>query len=119
MYKNKLKLNLNLNYFNFPLFKEGDCGTIHFINVKAFKIGDLNDEGFFLNDHPIWNKSNFPEGIYWNSFYEVKNTPEDYFNSFYRVSYLPNNKDFHHYVFFMKEGTFECLAESFEEKIKL
>ncbi len=113
--EDNITLFFALNYFIFK-FKEGSVGSIFFKKVRCYRIGKPNDEGFFLNEHELWNKDNFPEGIVWNHFYEAENVPKEHFDSFRQVADFEKAEVLHHYVFFMKEATFECLAESFEEK---
>lgn len=113
--ENNLQLIFPLNYMLFE-FKEGQKAMIEFKNVVAFRCGVPNDEGFDFNDSKIWNRGNIGR-IDWHSFYEATGVPNEYFDSFYKINFKDNLK-FKHYVFFMKEGTFECLSESYEEKIK-
>lgn len=115
--KNNLILSFELNYFKFP-FKEDQIGEIVFNNCHSYQSGKPNDEGFYLNDNVLWNKNNFPE-LEWNCLYEVHGTPDFYLQNFKVLDENQNNLQgkLNHYVFFMKEGTFECLAESYIEKI--
>lgn len=112
-----LILSFELNYFKFP-FKEDQIGEIIFNNCYSYQSGKPNDEGFYLKDNPLWNKENFPD-IEWNCFYEVHGVPDSYVQNFKAVDENQNTSltKLKHYVFFMKEETFECLAESYVEKI--
>lgn len=122
IFENTLSLKFFLNSSKFA-FKEDQKGTIKFINCVMFRVGSPNDEGFFyskikdnIKNDSIWNTSDFPE-IEWDNFYEVQNTPKDHFSRFYKIEDYQNLDNLHHYVFFMKEATFECLAESYTEHI--
>ena len=113
-----LKLSFELNYFKFS-FKEKQKGFIKFHGCKAFRSGIPNDEGFYLSQNIIWN-SNVIKNIDFGSFYEAFNIPKKYYENFYVLN--SNNmgisrEELHHYVFFMKEGTFECIANSYQEQI--
>jgi len=110
-------LSFELNYFKFP-FKEDQIGEIVFSNCYSYQSGKPNDEGFYLNDNAVWNKKNFPD-LEWNCFYEVYGVPNSYVQNFKAVDENQNTSPtkLKHYVFFMKEGTFECLAESYIENI--
>lgn len=117
--RKSLILSFELNYFAFD-FKEDQMGEIIFNNCYSYRLGGPNDEGFYLNQNKFWNKNNFSD-LQWDCFYEVKNTPKIYLEKFkvinpeIGVSKIKLN----HYVFFMKEGTFECLAEFFKENLIL
>lgn len=113
----ELTLLFELNYQIYD-FKEDQIGEIIFHNCYSYRIGDPNDEGFYLKDNEIWNNKNFPN-LEWDCFYKVHGTPDSYLKDFKTVDKNQNNLQgkLNHYVFFMKEGTFECLAESYTEKI--
>ena len=113
VFEDQVKLTFELNYFTFS-FNEEQRGEINFIKCHAFRVGAPNDEGFYLNSNSLWNKNNFPN-LQWDCFYEVIGAPENYFDSFNKITTQSDSKNLHHYVFFMKEATFECLAESFKE----
>lgn len=115
LHGDRLILIFPLNYRLFD-FKEGQKGSIVFFGCTGFRSGAPNDEGFYLKDNKIWNREDLGL-IDWHSFYEVSNVPSDYYDTFYKNNDYKNNTNLKHYVFFMKEGTFECLAESYEEKI--
>ena len=112
-----LVLSFELNYFKFP-FKEDQVGKITFRNCYSYRVGDPNDEGFYLGDNEAWNSKNFPS-IEWNCFYQASGVPGSYLKNFTVVTQDKNDLPIklNHYVFFMKEGTFECLAENYTENI--
>lgn len=116
--KKKLTLMFNLNYQIYN-FKENQVGKIIFNNCHSYRIGNPNDEGFYMGDNKIWNNKNFPN-LEWNCFYEVCDTPDSYLQNFKILYESKDNlkEKLNHYVFFMKEGTFECLAESYIENIE-
>lgn len=113
----KLALSFELNSFIFS-FKEGQLGKIVFNNCYSYRVGNPNDEGYYLNDNVLWNKNNFPD-VEWDCFYQVYDVPVSYFKDFKNLNENQSNSSagFNHYVFFMKEATFECLAESYTENI--
>jgi len=116
--ENNLALSFELNFYIFN-FREGEIGKIIFHNCYSYRLGKPNDEGFYLNDHELWNKKNFSD-LEWNCFYEVKNVPESHFLDFQKISSMDiSGNDLKHYIFFMKEKTFECLAKSYTEDILL
>lgn len=113
LHNNELSLYFRLNSFSFN-FQAGQKGCIKFNDCFALRIGAPNDEGFDLNTDSFWKREQFL-AIQWNSFYEVIDKPSiSYLQKFYKLSErVPPG--IHHYVFFMKEATFECLATSFNE----
>lgn len=115
LYNDELTLIFALNYFTFP-YKEDEKGRIKFSKCAAIRIGGPNDEGFLRNQHPLWNAS--LGSVKWHSFYEVMGTPTEHFEAFYKNGALMESaKNLRHFVFFMKEATFECLAESYKEEV--
>lgn len=109
-----LSFELNPYIFN---FEEGEIGTIVFYDCYSYRVGSPNDEGFSLSDNELWNNKNFSY-IEWDCFYEVQNAPKSYLEKFTKLNKAGFDKrKLKHYVFFMKDGTFECLAENYSEKI--
>ena len=115
--RKELTLSFELNYFIFP-FKEGQFGKIVFNSCYSYRLGKPNDEGFYLDENDLWNKENFPD-LEWNCFYEAQGVPTSYIGTFEMIDRGENNLPvkLNHYVFFMKEATFECLAESYKLEI--
>ncbi|MDB5264657.1 MAG: hypothetical protein JWN64_228 [Parcubacteria group bacterium] len=101
----------------FPLRSE-KLGCIEFINCRGLRSGSPNDEGYYKYNDGFWNINDYPE-IEWHSFYEIKNAPLEYLNQFYIQGEKTelSNPSLKHYAFFMKEGTFECLAEDYREEV--
>ena len=97
-----------------------------------YRVGSPNDEGFFIDprnpgrikNDSRWNHTDFPD-LEFHNFYVVK-------NSDWQRNFGPNaavNKplkdktqdldNLNHYLCLMKEGTFECVARSYEEFIPI
>lgn len=125
----KVSLFFPLNYFVFN-FKEGEYGKIIFHDCLMFRVGDPNDEGLLMlsqqeviNDS-VWSLENFPE-IEVNSFFEIENSDwssilkhKGFINSDVNIESIDRSK-YKHFVFFMKDGTFECVCSNFEEEIPI
>lgn len=98
-------------------------GKLFFEDCLMYRVGDPNDEGFYLfGVDPRYVN---------NSIYCAKNFPDLEFDGFYAVAGVNwkenllgkgtqildseyHDKDAYvHYLFFMKEGTFECIAKSY------
>ncbi len=107
--------------------KESDIDArIIFLEPLMYRVGSPNDEGFYGFDSDLRIKN--------NSIYSHKNFPTLNFCDFHQVTGLDwkngllgegtkildkkykDRENFSHYVFFMKDGTFECVAESYEVK---
>ena len=103
-------------------------GKILFKDCVMYRVGDPNDEGFYsfetnprIRNNSIYSKKNFPD-LKFDCFYEVIG---------YQISEnllgektIILDQDYKekmgtHYIFFMKDGSFECIASDFEiQKIK-
>jgi hypothetical protein len=115
IYGNKVRVRFQLNSFIYAVPEES-YGEVVFTDCMAFRVGKPNDEGYYKYlEHSIWNAEKFPN-IEWDSLYKVTNLPLDYYSDFYKLEDIEENS-LTHFVFFMKEGTFECLATSYEERI--
>lgn len=126
LYKNQLTLKFQLNT-EIHGFMQTDIGKITFANCLMFRVGSPNDEGYTsVQEEGIryspWNKIDFPQ-IKWDSFYEVESSDwssiidyEGYTNNKLMETVKDKSK-FKHFAFFMKEATFECVAESYIEEI--
>jgi hypothetical protein len=106
---------------------------ILFKTVAMLRVGDPNDEGFYGGGKPgiindsMYNRTRFPE-IEWGEFYEVLGFDwikglvgtcydEIYSDSSDPIVLIPNATPadgFRHFVFFMKDGTFECVCKGWE-----
>jgi hypothetical protein len=99
--------------------------AIRFHEVATFRVGDPNDEGFFGGGTP---------GIFNDSIYCWKDFPKIQFFDFYQVSGFDWSNgligtdvkelidrsrwaklELRHFVYFMKDGTFECLCKTWEQ----
>jgi hypothetical protein len=85
LHDDQLTLIFALNYFTFP-YEEGEMGRIKFNRCVAIRVGGPSDEGFFLNEHLLWNSNVGP--VKWHSFYEVTGTPKEHFEAFYKKGVL-------------------------------
>lgn len=108
----------------FTVQDSGVSGAILFMEPLMFRVGDPNDEGFYRSgfepgiiNESIYSKKRFPDLKFWD-FYEV-------FGVDWKSDLLGTSTDvltqnfkekegFHHFVFFMKDGTFECVAREWE-----
>jgi len=102
-----LSLKFFLNHWLFEKFSENDLGEIRFYGANRWRLGATNDEG--------WSKGQcrFSKlAPKWGEFYEVEGdslielSPDDWKTTEYGLGSK-------HYIFYMRDDTFECSAESF------
>jgi hypothetical protein len=98
-----------MNAYRFARFKEGDVGVLRFSNCWRYRLGGTNDEGWYRGQCRF-------SGIApaWGDFYEVKGNlmidsdPEAYEWVTLRSPSLKSR----HFLFYLRDETFECDAES-------
>lgn len=98
-------------------------GKLFFEDCLIYRVGDPNDEGFYLFgadsryvNNSIYCKRNFPD-LEFDAFYVVEgvNWKDNLLGKGTQIldpSYSDKNA-YIHYLFFMKEGTVECVAKSY------
>lgn len=102
-------LEFYLNYFVHDQFKEGDRGRITFSNCHKYYFGGPNDEGYVMGQHR-YSDAELPFGqLYvlktdWKTDFPVN-------SKILNVNIEP--KELHHFIFFLKERTFECVATDY------
>ena len=105
-----VKLDFYLNCFNFDRFKADEKGTLVFNKVHKFSFNSMNDEGYFMGKYR-YKQTELP----WGEFYQLDT---DWQNDFHEnvIILLPNadNENLKHFIFFLRDNTFECVAESFQ-----
>ncbi len=94
-----------MNPFQFSDCNEGDIGQIIFTDCARYRMGTLNDEGWYRGQGRF-------TGIrhHWGQFYEVQGDlklvelPDDW------ETRTPNIADRKHYLFYFRDEDFECDA---------
>ncbi len=104
-----IELTFFLNSFLYQHIDDGEKGTLEFFNVYAYRLGTTNDEGQFR-----FNNKQLP----WGEFYELIDSKwnNDFPNDKVIMNDLTNKKSLRHFIFFMKDKTFECIATDFHFK---
>jgi hypothetical protein len=100
-------------------------GRIRFVAVACYRLGSPNDEGFFCAGDPrifndsMYNYTDFPK-LEFGDFYEVLGF--DWSNGLIGADVVElveknswKSADLKHFVYFMKDGTYECLCNSWHE----
>lgn len=106
---NDVILKFFLNAFQFPVFEEEELGFITFKNCAKYRLGSTNDEGWYSGQCRF--SKLLPK---WGEFYELSgdnellNSPSDW----KKVSGNSSNQK--HYLFYFRDNTFECIADSWE-----
>ncbi len=100
-----LRLTFWMNAFRFPDYNEDDIGEIIFKDCSRYRIGILNDEGWY-------RKQGRFTGVHhrWGEFYEVRGD--------LRLDAVPNDWSIrtpdvagrNHYLFYFRDEDFECDA---------
>ena len=98
-------LLFTLNSLQFKRFTSGDTGVIRFKGCSRYRLGETNDEGWYLGQ---CRYSHFAPA--WGEFYEligsdgVADEPNDWVN-------LAAKSPERHFLFYFRDDTFECFAE--------
>jgi len=112
----KIVLTFYMNAFMYENVDEDDIGVIEFDNCLKFRIGSTNDEGFYRG------QCRFAQtGVEWGEFYRIVNSNwKEYFPSDEVAvdANLEHSTELNHYLFYFRDETFECIAESYSFKIK-
>ena len=94
-------------------FKEGQRGKLTFMNCHKYSFNSMNDEGYFREQYRYKH-----EELPWGEFYELKTNWETDFPKDAEVLNLnPNRLNLKHYIFFLRDDTFECVAENYSFEI--
>ena len=103
-----LVMTINLNYFAFDDYKEGDRAKITFNNCSQYSLNTCNDEGYWYGQYRI-KPTQLPFGEFYEIIWGVDRAfPEPVTNI------KPPLKTDRHFIFFFKDETFECLAEDYK-----
>lgn len=102
------------------------ANQIEFSGCERYRIGDPNDEGFYSDgveryNSSVYTKVNFPKLDFYHGFFEVYGTSIDEFDS-QNQGFIRNPEHFftdmrktRHFLYFMKDATFECFAAEYKE----
>lgn len=106
-----LQLSFLLNSFQFEHIDADEVGRLVFQEVYAYKLDSTNDEGYAHGDFRYKNNQ-----LPWGEFYELteskweSNFPADKIV----LDEAVNKKELRHFIFFLKDSIFECLASDYK-----
>jgi hypothetical protein len=107
-----LLLSFDLNAFQFPPFTEGGRASIRFRGCWRHRLGPTNDEGWYRGQCRFSRLA--PQ---WGGFYEVGGDLKlDQAPAGWVVA-SDEVEGSRHFLFYMKDETFECDAASFELRL--
>jgi hypothetical protein len=107
-----LVLRFRMNAFQFPEYDEDDIGELVFEDCTRYRIGTVNDEGWYRDQGRFGRK-----GHRWGEFYEITGglspaiTPDDW------VVRCQDDEADRHYLFYFRDEDFECVARSWTLRI--
>jgi hypothetical protein len=108
--KSNLELEFFANHFQFPEFAAGERLRLRFSDTWRYRLGEVNDEGWYKGQCRF--SALAPE---WGEFYEVMGdlkVKEDTEDWIYVASEM--TRDTRHFLFYLRDNTFECDARSWE-----
>ncbi len=104
-----MTLRFYLNTFQFPQFNKGDIGEIIFKNCWRYRLGGTNDEGWYRGQCRFSKRA--PD---WGEFYEVGgDLMDDFLSLEWNVLSEPLHTPSKHFLFYLRDETFECDATDF------
>ena len=106
---NIIIIDFYLNYFLFKDFKENDRGRLTFRNCSKYAFNGMNDEGYYYGQYR-YKYTELP----WGQFYQLSTDPTDFPSENVVLDPNADPKNLKHFLFFFRDNTFECYAESFE-----
>lgn len=105
-----LAVSFELNSLQYTEFSCGDIGTLMFHHCMQYRLGSPNLEGFYS-----FGESRFKEyGVAWGEFYLVEESDwQETFSDLIAVSHQ-RPAEMHHYLFYLRDETFECIASDYD-----
>jgi hypothetical protein len=103
IWEHDVVLSFLLNPFIYPQFKDGDIGLLRFRSCWRYRIGSVNDEGWYRGQCRFSKLA--PK---WGEFYEVRGDilldqcPEDWI----KVGLSESRQS--HFLFYFRDEEFEC-----------
>lgn len=114
LFEGGMALSFRLNSNDSEYIDEGEMGILEFYNVHAHKLETIDHEGYLKGQTRFKN-----DQLPWGDFHEIKNGqwPKDFPNDSIVLDKSIDKKDLRHFIFFLKDQMFECLAMDFRFRI--
>ena len=102
-----LILEFTVNSWAYEGFEEEERAKLIFKNCYKFRVGPTNDEGWYLGQCRFGRLA--PQ---WGEFYQIiGSSPTVVDAKDWKI--VGTNKTGNHYLFYLRDSTFECVADSF------
>ena len=120
-----------MNEFLYPQYKNAEKGILRFSNCWRYRLGSTNDEGWYRGQCRFSRLA--PE---WGEFYEVHGdllldaalNPKAFYSEKFNIQMTPYSLDWvtlgreakssRHFLFYLRDETFECDAAAWDFLVK-
>jgi len=103
-----LSLSFIVNPWAYDGFEEGQKAELRFFGCSTWRLGSTNDEGWYSGECRFSKTA--PA---WGEFYEIKgNLLKE--QASYEWHNINHGEGSRHFLFYLRDSTFECDAESYE-----
>ena len=105
----EVRLDFTANGYQFPDFGKTERVCLLFRETLRYRLGPTNDEGW------LRSQCRFGQGAPWGEFYEVQGDLKlDLIPDEWHVISEALGAEAKHYLFYLRDETFECTANSWE-----
>lgn len=106
-----IALSFQLNANDFEYIDEGEMGKLEFYNVYAYRLATIGHVEYLKGQSRFKNNQ-----LPWGDFYEIKEGkwPKDLPDDRVVLDESIDKNDLRHFIFFLKDHMFECLAIDFK-----
>lgn len=109
--ENGLELSFLLNSFTYEHIEEGEMGKLTLYEAYAYRLDSTNDEAYLQGRFRYKN-----DQLPWGEFYEILDSrwDRDFPADKIILNQSVNKKKIRHFIFFLRDCIFECLASDFK-----
>ena len=106
----QIRIKFFLDSFLNDYLEDDEMGELIFVNCHKYSFNNCNDEAYYRSKYR-YNNSQLP----WGEFYELQT---EWRNDFPQDGIVLNESVdesiLKHFIFFLRDNTFECVAEKYE-----